>query len=226
MPIIRVPTVKLTPGIDSYTKLLLHMDGSDNGTTFTDETGKTVTNNATVTKTEISKFGTASAYFNHNGEYLRLEDSEDFNFGSGDFTIDFWIYPTSDITGTKTNIFSNYYTIGSLSLSIWGNTFYCSSNGSTWDICNAASLGNIPLNEWTHIAIVRYGTSLKVYVDGTAVISVTTTAQIYNSTEPIFIGGRVDDYNYTMTGYIDEIRISKGIARWTSDFTPPVCAYY
>jgi hypothetical protein len=214
--------LKLTD-TDPYTVLLMHMDGSDNGTTFTDECGKTVTVHGDVcTKTGISKFGTASAYFNNNGDYLSLEDSEDFNFGSGDFTIDFWIYPTSDITNT--DIFSNYWTNGNYSLIIWGNEFYCSSNGSTWDVCNAASLGTIPLNEWTHIAIVRYGTSLKVYVNGTAVVSIITTASIHNSTEPILIGGSPSQ-NDTMTGYIDEFRISKGVARWTSDFTPPTSQY-
>src|SRR5690606_37647124 len=83
--------LKLTD-TDPYTVLLMHMDGSDNGTTFTDECGKTVTAHGDVcTKTAEKKFGTASAYFDGNGDYLSVPASEDFNFGAGDFTIDLWV---------------------------------------------------------------------------------------------------------------------------------------
>ena len=68
----------------------MHMDGNDNGTTFTDECGKTVTAHGDVcTKTAEKKFGTASAYFDGVDDYLSLADSDDWNFSSGDFTIGF-----------------------------------------------------------------------------------------------------------------------------------------
>lgn len=83
------------PGIDAYTVLMLHMDGTDEGTTFTDSStsAHTVTANG-QTNTEIgqSMFGSASGQFDGTDDYLSIPDSADWNFGNGDFTIDFWVY--------------------------------------------------------------------------------------------------------------------------------------
>ena len=75
---------------DSYTKLLIHCDGADASTTFTDESGKTITTvgNAQV-DTAYKVFGTGSLLLDGTGDALTLDDSEDWNFGSGDFTVDF-----------------------------------------------------------------------------------------------------------------------------------------
>jgi len=217
---------------DSYTKLLLHMDGADNGTTFTDEAGKTVTPAGNVcTKIAQKVFGTASAYFDGNGDYLTLADSDDWYFGTGDFTIDFWIYPLQ---------LQNYdYLIDQ----------YADAN-NRWLICHDAngalyfqvvSGGNnkafyqtanskIKINQWQHVAIVRNGTSagcLKMYVNG---VDVTPTpgTDLANNAIPnlstlLRIG--VDAVNYYFYGYMDELRISKGIARWTTNFISPIAPY-
>ena len=85
-------TVTNTEAYDSYTKLMLHTEGS--GATFTDSaTSKTVTANGNVTQTTAQyKFGSKSAVFNGSTDYLSLADSDDWNFGTGDFTIEAWIY--------------------------------------------------------------------------------------------------------------------------------------
>src|SRR3990167_9505625 len=85
-----VKTVTNTESYDSYTKLMLHMDSS--GNSFTDSaTSKAVTANHNVTQTTAQyKWGSRSAVF-EDGDYLSLADSDDWNFGSGNFTIDFWV---------------------------------------------------------------------------------------------------------------------------------------
>jgi hypothetical protein len=81
---------------DSYTIALLHMDGSNTSTTFTDESGKTwgATGNAQIS-TAQSEFGGSSAIFDGTGDYINTTNSSDFNFASGDFTIDFWFRSSS-----------------------------------------------------------------------------------------------------------------------------------
>lgn len=218
---------KATSGADdSYTKLLLHMDGADNGTTFTDECGKTVTRYGAVTKTGVKKFGTASAYFDGTDDFLSLADSEDYNFGSGAFTIDFWFYPTSTP--------SVYYMLVSKGArGTDGNADFEISFNKDRKI-DVYRIGQyygsiaLELNAWHHVAFVRSEDTCKLFVDGSLDGSWNFTGAIYNSTRPLFLGKQ--EYNagspvYYYNGYIDELRISKGIARWTSNFTPPSAPY-
>ena len=77
---------------DSYTKALLHFNGSDTSTTFTDESGKTWTGAVTAQlDTAQKKFGTASLLLDGDSDYISTPDHADFDVGSGDFTIDFWV---------------------------------------------------------------------------------------------------------------------------------------
>ena len=218
---------------DSYTKLLLHMNGADNGTTFTDESGKTViiAGNA-CTKTGAKKFGTASAYLDGNGDYLSLADSDDFNFGNGDFTIDTWLYIDSTISGRWPGIFAQR-TSGSSGISCFlmltdkKARFEYSTNGTS----TTGTTFNTTLNtnQWYHLALVRNGATITCYINGVAEATTVNigTSTIYNSSAAVIIGwlvgsSGVDCY---LKGYIDEMRFSKGIARWTANFTPPTAEY-
>lgn len=227
-----------TGTIDTYTKLLLHMDGVNNGTTFTDEIGKAVTRvGAPVTKIDIKKFGSASGYFNGTTDYLRLADSADWAFGSGDFTIDCWVrfnslsksfYPVFS-QGTDTTTTFNYVLFG------WGRSgsllsFTCFSAGTP--LARYSAFWEPAVNTWYHLAVVRNGTSLKMFVDGTE-LSATVTTPIASSSLPDYasvmaIGQLtpvVSGYAAFFDGHIDEYRLSKGIARWTANFTPPAYQY-
>jgi prepilin-type N-terminal cleavage/methylation domain-containing protein len=139
---------------DSNTVLLMHMDGSDNGTVFNDQTGKTVTRYGdTKTVTSVKKFGSASAYFDGSGDYLTIPDSDDWDFGTDPFTIEFWMYvsatPSIQYTiyhqGTADNrltiVFSNDNKIG----------FQCYQSGAyQWNISSSTIL-----NGWHHVSLVR-----------------------------------------------------------------------
>ncbi len=216
-------------GIDSYTKLMLHMDGADGSITFTDNslTPKTVipSGNAQI-DTAQSVFGGASGLFDGSGDYLRITTGEEFNFGTGDFTIDLWFrvvnYSSSRTLLSKfiswvANFDFHLYiviTTGKL-------TFVAGDGAAIYMQSNSA----VPTGTFTHCAIVRSSGTTKMYIDGVAQTSTHSgSVTIPNDKTILSIG--VDSTNFdAFYGHIDEIRVSKGIARWISDFTPPTSAY-
>jgi len=159
------------------------------------------------------KFGSAAGYFGGDVSYLTVPDSDDWDFGSGDFTVDFWIKP-----GT-TN--SNTYPVGH-----WqgnGNAnfqfrfadnnkieAYAGEGPSSWDISLFDSQ-SLTSNEWHHIAFIRNLDNWSLYVDGTLVDSTTSNPTLTPKSALLEIGG-TDGGQYNFNGYIDELRISKGIA--------------
>jgi hypothetical protein len=219
---------------DAYTVALLHMNGSDGGVIFTDEKGHTVTPSGnTYTETSIKKFGTASAYFDGTGDYLSITDSDDFYFASGDWTIDFWLYFPSYSAASRYCLFnhrtdtsSNYF-LGEVNVGRLG--IGALSGGTTLVSYNTAALAWSSAT-WYHIAFVRHGSTITMYRNGVA--QAVDTGYYYTA----FTGGAFPNYtgafqigqwsaNRYLTGYIDEFRISKGVAQWTADFTPPTAEY-
>lgn len=207
--------------------LAMHMDGADNGTTFTDVKGSAVTayGNA-VTKTAIKKFGTASAYFDGVGDRLGLPMSSKFNIGTSDFTVDFWYYPISAVTSDRVlqtrdgDLYCGLYISHASASSL---TFNSSVNGTTFD--TAGITVSITQNIWNHIAFVRSSGVLKVYINGVQSGATPTVsgALYYNVTDTMIIGGQTS--GRTINGYIDDLRITKGVARYTTNFQPAQYAF-
>ena len=207
---------------DSYTKLLLHCDGADASTTITDSaTGKTVTADAHAQiDTAQSKFGGASLLLDGTDDYAYSADSDDWDFGSGDFTIDFWAYFNS--TAGEQVFLGNYAA---------GNTGWMfRQTTTTLEYTNGVGYisvaGGYSTGAWYHIAICRSGTSTFFFVNGTQVGTTQTSFNISAS------AGALDIGRYPATastacfnGWLDEVRISKGIARWTTNFTAPTQEY-
>lgn len=203
------------------------MDGLNGGTTFTDSSplAKSITANGNVqTSTTQSKFGNASALFDGNGDYLTIADSPDWNFGSGDFTIDFWFY----LAATNITFFSqitnntNYYLMR-YNAGVWV-FFVVVANVGIIDY--EVVTGGVTSSAWHHFALVRPGSALKFFVDGTAIGVDGVAATIPDLTGVFNIGKDASiNTNPDFNGYIDEFRVSKGIARWTSNFTPPISPY-
>lgn len=216
---------------DAYTIALLHMDGSDASTTFTDESGKTWTavGNAQI-DTAQSKFGGASGLFDGTGDYVDTPDHADFDVGSGDFTIDFWTRRSADgavdrICGQGTSAGSA--AAGATQIRYNADDTVTASLYSSGTQYAATSTGTITADStWHHIAFVRDGNTLRLFIDGSADGTDDVTGVTANDAAAKFTIGRWGEYagNY-YTGWIDEFRFSKGIARWTSNFTPPTSAY-
>lgn len=202
---------------------LLHFDGN-----LTDTSGKIWTpNGGLAASTAQIKFGSGSAYFN-GSQYLSTPDSSYFNFGTNNFTIDYWIFQTA--RGTYDVSFSfgsnsgyNIYTsVGTESGLCW----LIGVGGTEWNIRIAT--GIIPsLNTWHHHAFIRYGNTFSLYLDGVSQGSATSVVSIGNYGYPVFLGsqnGSGSPAQY-ITGYIDEFHIDNTTALWTSNFTPPTHAY-
>jgi len=226
-----LPTIFRTAATDQYTRLLLHSDGS--GSTFVDSESrpKTITANGDATQSAVqSKFGGKSAYFDGTGDYLFIPDSDDWNFGSGDFTIDFWVNP-GQVSAQKA-IFSqeesDYYPANFAEI-LSGQIRWVMRTASGADIFDMSSSSTLAIGTWYHVALVKNGTTYKIYINGTERGSATNSTVMENVVSPFEIGRRFDGAcglpSCHWNGYIDELRVSKGIARWTSNFTPPTSAY-
>lgn len=217
---------------DNKTVSLLHFDGANAGTVFYDSVGnRTWVASSATTGTSVPKFGVSSGYFNGTGRVQASSGNTNFDFGTGDFTIDCWVNVTNFPAGVVyyTGFFSPFatgtnggYLLGMNSgnqLALWTNT-----SGPV----NIAAGGTVPNNVWTHVAAVRSGNTVKLYMNGVSTASADATGYQFNSYGHLpLIGGTFTDAPSTWTyqGSIDELRVTKGYARWTSSFTPPTTPY-
>jgi hypothetical protein len=196
--------------------LLLHCDGANGSTTFTDTSinAKTVTpiGSAKITTTQ-SKFGGASANIAQaTGDGLQISTSSDFSFGTGDYTVEMWLW-------SAYNWDSNLYMSGASTgprLLYNGNLKLYFDN--TLRITTTTSLNN---SNWHHIAVVRYSGVTKLYIDGTS----EGTPWTDSSTITVATGYPKIASPGGFNGYLDEIRVTKGVARYTSNFTASTAAF-
>ena len=217
--------------------LLLHFDGSDGATTTTDdgpdERTITLAGDAEL-DTAQKKFGTASLLLDGDGDLASAADDGDFDFGSGDFTVEGFFR----ISTLGNNAFFSHWENNDTS----GQSFYLvhfnSSNTLrfayrlTTGLVEANYTWQPSTNTFYHIAVVRYGTTLKVYIDGVAVISksVSTTSFI-TSEDPFRIGAFNDattaspTLDWFFAGHVDEVRVTKGQARYIDNFVPTTSAF-
>lgn len=182
--------------------------------------------------TSVKKYGTGSLYFDGAGDYLTMPASVNLDMGSGDFTIEGWVYANSfanyrALISLANNI-SNGYSAVRMRVNSSGNLeLYMSNDGSNWAASGTTSSG-ISVTTWAHIAIVKYGSgsnNVKVYINGTSVLSLTHTGTLYAGggyyVGTVFSSSAAGEY---FNGYIDDLRITKGLARYTANFTPPTAA--
>lgn len=207
---------------DTETKLLLHLN-----TDLTDSSQYThslsASGGAAVSASEV-KFGSGALALDGSGDYISTPIDSDFQFGSGNYTIDCWIYVNSLASNMSicswnqdgTNAVYFYITTD-------GKINYLTAVSNILKVQMFSPIGTITTGQWYHVAVVRNGNSYNIYVNGISVQSDTNTDAFYAYTGNLEIG--TDINNRYLNGYIDEFRISKGIARWTSSFTPETDEY-
>lgn len=205
-----------TPGTNpgGTPAILLHFDGANNSTSIIDVMGNTVVRNGNpYISTTQSKFGGSSCYFNSTS-YLEINGAT--AFGTGDFTLDFWVY----FTATGTYMFNSR-----LNETADDYGFDLGTNGSitTSDVDQMGATSE-PLNEWIHIALVRHNGTLIRYYNGVSNGTCTTLPSTMISTQ-YQIGGSTHANTGYMQGYMDEFCVTPGYARWTANFTPPTEPY-
>lgn len=177
--------------------------------------------------TSVKKYGTGSMYFDGTGDYLILRENPDlYAFGSGDFTIEMWVnftaYPSS---------FGTLYDARPASTNGAYAALYADTTNLYYYVSTAnritVALSTFGTGTWKHLAVSRSGTSTKMFVDGVQVSSTYTDSTVYlNPTaRPVIGAGGNSLGNYSFNGYIDDLRITKGQALYTSNFTPPTQAF-
>jgi len=206
--------------------LLLHGDGTSGSTTITDSSSspKTVTVNGNAQiDTVVKKFGTGSIEFDGTNSNLTLPSGL---IGSGDFTIEYFVQGGSD---------DNYHFDfqGTRRLSIWYEAT-TSSNAkeysiNVYDTNYRGQTNSLPFATYTggfnHIAVVKSSGNIKIYTNGTSIASWSNSLDYSDATLTIGNTQASRSFDMWMDGFIDDIRITKGTARYTSNFTPPTAAF-
>ena len=194
-----------------------------------DSTAKNVletVGNAQVSTTQ-AKWGTAALYCPAtNGNYfVSPPNQQNFIFGTGNFTVEAWVYPTA-FTNTATGLIgyglSGGFVDWNLEINTSGTVLYIDN-----DTGRFSSSSNLGTNQWTHIAVVRTNTAVTLYFNGTSVGSYSTINNISGSSTSarLYVGtGAQSPSTRQFIGYIDDPRISK-YARYTANFTPPTAAF-
>jgi hypothetical protein len=213
----------------SNVSLLLKADGAmNNSTTFFDNS----TNNFAITpagsavnSTTQSKHGGTSIYFPGSSALL-INDSDAFTF-DGDFTMEAWVYMTS--TGGHRSIITQWAP-SSFTFRVDNGRPYLAYRLGASDIGVQGTTTLVSANTWTHVAVSRSGSTIRLFVNGVQDATTATAAGAFsNSTNKICVGNALTSVGafdtssggYAFAGYIDDLRVTKGVARYTANFTPP-----
>ena len=229
LPLDYIKTFGSTAGDDQFAKVtaLFNFDGSDGDTTTSglDASNKNLTlsySSGDQLSNTQKKFGATSLYVADN---VTVSSSDGFNMGTGDFTIEGWYYLTQ---------FNNQFLYDQWASSSTGagnNQIYVKSNeGGAIRVYYDGSgkfttTGGFSLNTWTHLAVVRYSNTIKVYFNGTADGTTQSYSGQYGKTGDLYIGDQHAGGGGAPQMYVDDFRVTKGLARYTSNFTAPTTAH-
>lgn len=214
------------------------MDGANASTTFTDSSSLTTAvtpQSGAQISTAQSKFGGASGVFNGSSDFLTFTDTANYQVLAGDFTVDFWFQTTTLNNGATQSFFGDLDS-GGTNTSIQIDFDHVNSPDSIRATLNFTDASGIEVvygstllaNVWNHCAVVRSGANVDLYANGIKGSSTgNAAAKIVKSNQN---GGswsiaKQGAFGLFFNGWIDEFRFSKGIARWTSNFTPPSGPY-
>lgn len=206
----------------SSVSLLLHMDGSDGSTTFTDSSSNahTVTANGDAQiDAAQSKFGGASGLFDGAGDYLLVPDDGSFALGSSDFTLDLWVRAAAWsgnqwFVGKKSSGNRRWVAVGSSGSAV---RFLVDTGGGSWAIDQSG--GSLSADTWHFVRLARSGSSFNLYLDGSSVASGTSSGTITNNTSESLQVGALDQGSplNPFNGWVDDLRLTIGVARSGSE---------
>lgn len=206
---------------------LLHLDGTNGSSTFTDVYGNTWSAvNSAVLSTTQAKFGTASLATTNN-KHITTPEAANWNF-TGDFTVELQLYLNTNPTGgfnalISKGALSTHWILFQLNTT-GGIAMLYSTSGGTWGFSISEATA-ITTGAWHHLALVRSSGVGTGYLDGTSFGTASLSGTLStDSSSALSIGGDAAGNGQAIDGYVDEIRISN-VARYTSNFTPPSSAF-
>lgn len=230
-------TVWEPPPTDPYfssVALLMHMEGTNGSTTFTDSSSHghaiITIGTAPTISTAQSKFGGSSALiYGVGGAASGLETDQDAVFGVAgqDFTLEMWVYPINASDGDQT--------LARLGAGAGVDGIYFShapdytfaTSGAGWDILPGVQVGSLTQGQWQHVALCRNGNTWAAFVDGVARFTQTASGSVATNYPAVRIGAANADGGYSFDGYIDELRVTVGVCRYPdgTTFTPPTAPF-
>jgi hypothetical protein len=179
--------------------------------------------------TSVKKYGTGSISFDGTGDYLTIPATPNLNLSTGNFTVECWYYQNSPVAGAylfAINGAFNVFAQAAIAINGSGAFFFLCANNATNNWINTSTGGSYTSNTWNHLAGVRNGNTFTLYLNGTSVITYTSSATLVNtSTYNRNVVGIDSSFTTAINGYIDDLRITKGVARYTANFTPPIQAF-
>jgi len=200
---------------------LLHFDGN-----FNDEKGIAWSNTGAsiAASSPAPKFGTGCGAFpgTPSATYIQTAANAAFGFGSGDFTVEGWFYPSAtsqDLclfdTRTASNVgFAIYSGIVS------GGTGFAYANNTSVLVSDGIGFSS---GKWSHWAVTRSAGTIRGFIDG-ALRFTATDSRTISSSAPAFYGANYV-FGQALKGYLDDCRITKGVSRYNANFTPPALAF-
>ncbi len=215
--------------VDSFVKLLLPFDGVDGAIADIDHSGNnhvlTFVNNAQLDSAQ-KVFGPTSLLLDGTGDHVTVPDNAEWAFATSDFTVDFRVRWNSSVAttvfwsqgaGTPTNRQSMF---------LEANVLYYQVYSASSAIITITNAWTPSADTWYHVGLVKSGNSYYMFVDGTQVGSTDSDISPVPDLSGVFSIGAETDGDFSLNGWIDEFRVSKGVARWIANFTPPSYPYH
>lgn len=221
----------------SSVSLLLKGDGTNGCTSFLDSSSspKTMTANGNAQiSTSVKKYGAGSIALDGSGDYLTAASDTSLQLPTQDFTIECWFYLNALPTAGATMVFvqkgirasANFeYRFGVIDVAgTTRPTFAYSTDGSVVTL-RSATFGSIAVKTWNHVAVTRVGATLRFWLNGVELYIGSGVAATLCAGSGTFSVGATSGGGSPLNGYIDDLRITKGVARYTASFTPPTAAF-
>ena len=213
------PTAPLT----AITNTSLLLNGINAGIYDNAIKSDSVTVGATQINTSVVKYGTGSVSFNGTTSYLNFPNNTYYAFGTANWTIEAWVY-TSSVTTAQTIIDTRSTATATtgvkLALSATGFPFVTVNNATLFTSSTA-----LTISTWTHVAVVKSGTTITLYLNGTKPTTGSGTSSTSLTDQNLRIGASAGTAAQFYNGYLDEVRITNGVARYTANFTAPTAAF-
>lgn len=209
------------------TASLLHFDGTDGATTFTDVRGKTWTASGDAQlDTAQFKWGSASLLLDGTGDYISATHADlDFT-ADNKFTMEAWIRPAA--FGDRGIFFNGDLSTNPSRVQVALNSsgqVVCFIQGSTGSGTSCTSTSSLTLNTWQHIAFTRDGSKLRVFINGTLEGTASSTDSLVARTGFAIGNARAGGAQIPFNGHIDDVRLTKGVCRYSVNFTAPTGAF-